>query len=76
VVGTAIALVFWHIPGFITLVATPKKALCDNEITRATNANRICVVQGSALDFVLTVGFLYVFSTHAVVPLLKFELLI
>lgn len=49
-VGTAIALVFWHIPGFITLVATPKKALCDNEITRATNANRICVVQGSALD--------------------------
>lgn len=47
VVGTAVALVFWHIPGLITLVAKPVNVLCGNEITRATNKNRICLAQGT-----------------------------
>jgi hypothetical protein len=44
--GTAIALVIWHIPGFITLIATPKNVLCHNSITRATETNRLCAAQG------------------------------
>jgi hypothetical protein len=46
VMGTAVALVFWHIPGLITLIATPKKVLCSNPITRATEQNHLCGVQG------------------------------
>ena len=46
VVGTAVALVFWHIPGVITLIASPRKVLCMNEITRATQQNHLCAVQG------------------------------
>jgi hypothetical protein len=47
VMGTAVALVFWHIPGLITLIATPKNVLCSNAITRATEQNQLCAVQGS-----------------------------
>lgn len=46
-VGTAVALVFWHIPGFITLIANPKKVLCENDITRASSSHRLCAAQGS-----------------------------
>ena len=46
VMGTAVALVFWHIPGLITLIATPSKVLCSNAITRATEQNQLCAVQG------------------------------
>src|SRR5271170_4956266 len=48
VMGTAVALVLWHIPGFITLVVTPETVLCQNEITRATESNRLCAAQGSS----------------------------
>jgi hypothetical protein len=43
--------------------------LCGNEITRATNTNRICAAQGTeSVRCALTlVGFLVIFSTHAVV---------
>jgi len=44
--GTAVALVFWHIPGLVTLIATPEKVLCSNEITRATEQNQLCAAQG------------------------------
>ena len=67
VVGTAVALVLWHIPGFITLIAKPKKVLCANEITRASTSNPLCAAQGSPILFQTEIGFLFVFSTHAVV---------
>ena len=51
VVGTAVALVFWHIPEFITLVAKPNKVLCENEITRATTSNHLCAAQGINVPF-------------------------
>lgn len=44
--GTAIALVFWHVPAFITLAATPDKVLCHNAITRASEDNHLCAFQG------------------------------
>ena len=47
VIGTAVALVFWHIPGFITLIAQPRKVLCQNAITRATETNHLCAAQGN-----------------------------
>ena len=47
VIGTAVALIFWHIPGVITLIATPEKVLCENAITRATETNHLCGVQGN-----------------------------
>ncbi len=46
VVGTAVALILWHLPGFITLVATPDEVLCLNEITMASDTHRLCAVQG------------------------------
>jgi hypothetical protein len=46
VVGTAIALMLWHLPGFITLVAKPAEVLCLNEITMASNSHRLCAIQG------------------------------
>lgn len=48
VVGTAVALLLWHLPGFITLVAKPDEVLCSNEITMASNSHRLCAVQGSS----------------------------
>lgn len=48
VMGTAVALVFWHIPGLITLIATPETVLCENPISRATEkTNQFCAVQGA-----------------------------
>ena len=47
VMGTAVALVFWHIPGLMTLIAAPRNVLCMNEITRATQQNHLCAVQGT-----------------------------
>ena len=47
VMGTAVALVFWHIPGLITLIAGPKKVLCQNAITRATETHHLCGAQGN-----------------------------
>jgi hypothetical protein len=47
VMGTAVALVFWHIPGLITLIADPKDVLCQNAITRATEKNHLCAAQGN-----------------------------
>jgi hypothetical protein len=49
VIGTAVALVLWHIPEFITLVAKPKNVLCQNEITRASMSNHLCAAQGTML---------------------------
>ena len=60
VVGTAVALFLWHLPGFITLVGKPDNVLCDNSITRGSDANHLCLAQ----------GFLFIFSTHAVVHVL------
>lgn len=47
VIGTAVALVLWHTPGFITLVAKPKNVLCSNPITRATEATHLCALEGN-----------------------------
>ena len=57
VVGTAVALLLWHLPGFITLVGKADNVLCDNSITRGSEANHLCTAQ----------GFIFIFSTHAVV---------
>jgi len=48
VIGTAAALVIWHTPGLITLIAKPETVLCDNPISRATEqTNQLCAVQGN-----------------------------
>jgi hypothetical protein len=47
VVGTAFALLLWHIPGVITLVASPKEVLCANEITLASNRSSLCAISGN-----------------------------
>ena len=67
VIGTAVALVLWHLPAFITSVAKPQNVLCENKITSALNNNRVCTAQGIYTLKKLTIGFLLVFSTHAVV---------
>jgi len=70
VMGTAVALVIWHIPGLITLIAKPQAVLCENPISRATaKSNQLCAAQGNrhSQRIFLTLGFLFVFSTHAVV---------
>lgn len=47
VMGTAVALVIWHIPGLITLIAKPETVLCQNPISRATEkTNQLCAAQG------------------------------
>ena len=47
VIGTAAALVIWHTPGLITLIANPETVLCDNPISRATaRTNQLCAAQG------------------------------
>ena len=50
VVGTAIALILWHIPGFITLVGKPEPVLCENEITLALQSHTVCAIQGTSLE--------------------------
>lgn len=48
VMGTAVALVIWHIPGLITLIAKPETVLCENPISRATEkTNQLCAAQGA-----------------------------
>jgi hypothetical protein len=44
------ALVFWHLPGVITFVARPDNVLCENQITRASDDNQACNVEGKALS--------------------------
>jgi hypothetical protein len=49
VMGTAVALVIWHIPGLITLIAKPENVLCQNPISRATEkTNQLCAAQGTS----------------------------
>src|SRR5438552_2507793 len=58
IVATAFALVLWHIPGFIILVATPDRALCENPITWASYSNRICSAQGKSISGFLSTDYI------------------